>query len=194
MKNELVKKILPHVAAIVIFLLVSIIFCRPALEDNMLDQGDIDGWKGVAQNAIDYKAQHGHYPLWNPNVFGGMPNYMIIMEGKSVLPDLTGILSLGLPQPINQFFLACLSFYILCMALRVKPVVGIMGALAFAFATYNPIIIVAGHVTKMFAIAYMPLLLAGLIFTFEKRYWVDQLLPDDRSGSDNSYLPHYMDP
>jgi hypothetical protein len=173
MKNDMVKKALPHVIAIIIFLVVTMFFGRLALEGNMLDQGDIDGWRGIAQNAFDYKSQHGHYPLWNPNVFSGMPNYMIVMEGKSILPDITAILSFGLPQPINQFFIACLCFYILSLTVGARPIVGIFGALAFAFATYNPIIIEAGHVTKMFAIAYMPLLLAGLINVYEKRYWPD---------------------
>jgi hypothetical protein len=172
MKNDLVKKILPHLLAIIIFLIVSVLFCRPTLEGNVLEQHDIVGWKGMAQNAFDYKEKNGRFPLWNTNVFSGMPNYMIAMDGKSVLPDLTKILSLGLPQPISFFFLACICFYILCMALRARPVVGIFGAIAFAFATYNPIIIAAGHVTKMHAIAYMPLLLAGMILVFEKRYWL----------------------
>lgn len=172
MKNDLVKRIIPHIVAILIFLIVSIAFCRPALEGNVLNQHDIVGWKGMAQNAFDYKEKTGHFPLWNTNVFSGMPNYLIAMEGKSILPDLTKILSLGLPQPASFFFLAALCFYILCMALRARPIVGIFGALAFAFATYNPIIIAAGHVTKMYAIAYMPLLLAGLILIYEKKYWL----------------------
>jgi hypothetical protein len=172
MKNGLIQKALPHVVAILIFLIVTILFCRPTLEGNMLNQGDIDGWRGVANSAFEYKELHGHYPLWNPNVFSGMPNYLLVMDGKTIIPDLTKIFTLGLPEPINQFFLACLCFYILCLSLNARPVVGVLGALAFGFATYNPIIISAGHVTKMFAIAYMPLLLAGLINTFEKRYWL----------------------
>ena len=172
MKNELIKKILPHFIAILIFLIVAVIFCRPALQGNTLSQDDIVGWKGIAQNAFDYNERTGHFPLWNTNVFGGMPNFMIAQEGKSVLPDLTKIFSLGLPQPINFFFLACVCFYILCMVLRLRPIVGIFGALAFAFCTYNPIIISAGHVTKMYAIAYLPLLLAGVLAIYEKKYWL----------------------
>jgi hypothetical protein len=172
MKNDLVKKILPHFIAVLIFLLISVFFCRPALEGNELNQHDILGWKGVAQNAFDYKEKNGHFPLWNTNVFSGMPNYMIAMEGKSILPDLNAIIGLGLPVPINYFFIACVCFYILCLSLRIRPVIAIFGALAYAFATYNPVIISAGHVTKMFAIAYMPLLLAGLILTYEKKYWL----------------------
>lgn len=172
MKNILVRKALPHVLAILIFLIISVIFCRPALEGNVLDQHDIVGWKGMAQNAFDYKEQHGHFPLWNPALFSGMPNYLIAMGGKSILPDMNTVLSLGLPQPANMFFLASVCFYILCMAWGARPVVGIMGGLVYAFATYNPIIIAAGHVTKMFAIAYMPLLLAGMILVYTRRYWL----------------------
>ncbi len=176
MKNDLVKKILPHVIALVVFLIISVLFCRPALEGNALNQHDVAGWKGVAQNAFDYKEKNGHFPLWNTNVFSGMPNYMIAMEGKSILPNFNNIFGLGLPQPINFFFIACLCFYILCIALRLHPAVAIFGALTFAFATYNPIILAAGHITKMFAIAYTPLLLAGLVLTFEKRYWLGLVL------------------
>jgi hypothetical protein len=172
MKNGLLKKILPHFIAIVVFLIVSVLFAKPALEGKVLNQHDVVGWKGVSQGAFDYKEKHGHFPLWNTNVFSGMPNYMIAMEGKSIMPDLNKIISLGLPQPINFFFIACLCFYILCQALGVRNIIAVLGALAFAFATYNPIIIGAGHITKMYAIAYSPLFLAGLILTFEKKYWL----------------------
>ena len=172
MKNPLLKKVLPHIVAIVIFLVVSILFCKPALEGNVLNQHDTIGWKGMAQNAFEYKEKNGHFPLWNPNLFSGMPNYQVAMEGKSILPDFSKIFSLGLPKPINFFFLACICFYILCIALRIKPVVAILGSLAYAFSTYNAVIIAAGHETQMWATAFTPLLLAGLIFTFEKKYWL----------------------
>ena len=172
MKNGLVKKTLPHVVAILIFLIVSVLFCKPVLEGNVLNQIDVLGWKGMAQNAFDYKEKNGHFPLWNTNAFSGMPNYQIAMEGKSVLPDINKIFSLGLPDPIHYFFIACICFYILCLSLGLRPVIAILGALAFAFSTYNPVILSAGHMTKMLAIAYMPLLLAGLILTYDKKYWL----------------------
>jgi len=172
MKNDLLKKSLPHIFAILIFLIVAILFCKPAIEGNVLSQHDIIGWKGMAQNSFEYKEKNGHFPLWNPNLFGGMPNYQIAMEGKSVLPDTIKILTLWLPRPINFFFLACICFYILCMLLRARSVVGILGALAFAYSTYNPVIIFAGHVSQMLATSFMPLVMAGLICTFEKKYWL----------------------
>jgi hypothetical protein len=172
MKNPLLKKILPHIIAVSIFLIVSLLFCKPALEGNVLNQHDTIGWKGMAQNAFEYKAKYGHYPLWNPNLFSGMPNYQVAMEGKSILPNLSLIFTLGLPKPVYFFFIAALCFYILCMAFRIKPIVAILGSLGFAFSTYNTVIINAGHETQMFATAYTALLLAGLIFTFEKKYWL----------------------
>jgi len=172
MKNPLLKKALPHAIAILIFLVVSILFCKPALEGNVLNQQDTIGWKGMAQNAFEYKEKHGHFPLWNPNLFSGMPNYQVAMEGKSILPDLIKVFSFGLPQPISFFFLACVCFYVLCMALRIRPIGAIFGSLAYAFSTYNAVIINAGHETQMWAITFTPLLLAGLIFAFEKKYWL----------------------
>ncbi len=164
------KKLVPHVIAFVIFLAAAAYFGRPALEGNVLSQHDVLGWKGMAQNSFDYKEKNGTFPIWNTNLFGGMPNYQVAMEGKSILPDMNAIFSLGLPKPINFFFLACIAFYFLCLVLRINPYIGIAGALAFAYSSYNPIIIGAGHETKMYAIAYMPALLAGILLIFQKKY------------------------
>lgn len=172
MKNNWVKKAWPHIAAIILFVIVSAAYNMPALQGKVVSQHDIIGWKGAAQNAFEVKEKTGQFPLWNTNVFGGMPNYQIAMEGKSILPDLNKIIGLGLPKPINFFFISCLCFYILCMAMGFNTITGILGALAYAFSTYNPIIIGAGHDTKMMAIAYMPLLLAGILLIFNKKYWI----------------------
>ena len=172
MKNPLLKKILPHLIAIIVFLVVSVLFCKPILEGNVLNQHDNVGWKGMAQNSFEYKDKNGHYPLWNPNLFSGMPNYQIAIEGKSILPDMLKIFTLGTPKPINFFFLACLCFYILCLTLRVKPIIGMLGGLAFAFSTYNPVIVAAGHDTQMLATAMMPLIIAGILNIYEKKYWL----------------------
>lgn len=164
------KKLVPHVIAVVIFLAASAFFGRPALQGNVLSQHDVLGWKGMAQNSFEYKEKNGHFPLWNTNLFSGMPNYQVAMDSKSVLPDLNKVFTLGLPKPVSFFFLACISFYILSIVLRVNPYAGIACSLAFAFSTYNPIIIGAGHETKMWAISYMPALLAGIVLIFQKHY------------------------
>lgn len=173
--TPLVKKALPHVVAILVFLVVTVLFCKPVLDGKTLNQHDtgIDGWRGSAQNAFEVKEKTGTMPLWSTSVFSGMPNYQIAMEGKSALPvDLNQVFGLWLPKPMNFFFIACICFYILCLVLRLNPVIGVLGGLAFAYATYNPLIISAGHETKMLTIAYMPFLLAGLLLIFNKRYWM----------------------
>ncbi|MGF7231632.1 YfhO family protein, partial [Arachidicoccus sp.] len=106
----------------------------------------------------------------NTHLFSGMPNYQVAMDGHSFLPNFGDILTLWLPKPISFFFLACICFYILTQSFRIKPIIGVLASLAFAYATYTPIIIVAGHETKMLAMAYMPAMLAGLILLYEKRY------------------------
>lgn len=172
MKNAFLKKAVPHVIAVVLFLVVSALFCKPVLDGNVMNQHDNVGWKGMAQNAFEYKEKNGHFPLWNPNLFSGMPNYQVAMEGRSIMPDMVKVLTLGTPKPINFFFLACVCFYILCIALKVHPVIGMLGALAYSFSTYNPVILAAGHDTQILATAFMPLLMAGIIHIYEKNYWL----------------------
>ena len=166
------KKLLPHLIAIATFVIVSFMFCKPAFEGKVLQQHDIVSVNGMSKNALDYKEKFGTLPLWNTNLFSGMPNFQVLIEGPNYLPNFSSILSLGLPKPANFFFLACLCFYFLCIALRTNPYVGIFGALAFAYSTYDPVIISAGHDTKMMAIAYAPGLLAGLIWLYERKYWI----------------------
>ena len=166
------KKLLPHLIAIATFVIVSILFCKPAFEGKVLQQHDIVSVNGMAKNALDYREKFGHLPLWNTNLFSGMPNYQVAIEGPNYLLNFSKIMALGLPKPANFFFLACICFYLLCIALRSNPFVGIFGALAFAYSTYDPVIISAGHDTKMMAIAFAPALLAGLIWLYEKKYWI----------------------
>ena len=170
MKNLSWKQILPHVAAIVVFILVAVIYCKPAFQGQVLQQSDVIHWQGMAQDAITYHEQHGHYPLWNTHLFSGMPNYVIAMDQKTLMPLFNNILSLGLPKPASYFFIACLCFYLLCMAYRANYLVGILGSLAFAYCSFNPVIVMVGHDTQMLAIAYMPGVLAGLVWLYRKKY------------------------
>ncbi len=172
MQNALLKKALPHVAALLFFILVAAFFCWPALQGNQLDQHDNVSWKGMAQNSLEYKAAKGHFPLWNPTLFSGMPNYQVAMEGKSILPNLAEFFMLGLPKPMNFFFLACVCFYLLALTLGAAPMIATLVATGYAFSTYNPVIIAAGHDTQMIATAFLPLLLAGLLLTYHKKYWL----------------------
>ena len=174
MKSSWFKKLIPHGVAVLIFLVVAFIYCKPVLEGKVVAQHDITHWKGSIQQSVEYaKTHNGVYPLWTNSMFSGMPTFQIGYNNNNKIPWLAHqILSLGLPKPVNFFFLACICFYFLCVTLRVRSVFGILGALAFAYATYNPIITAVGHDTKMLSIAYMPALLASVILIYEKKYWL----------------------
>ncbi len=174
MKKINVKKLLPHLIALVVFVIVSIVYCKPALEGKVLNQHDTQGWKGTAQQSFEVKEKTGQFPLWTNSMFGGMPAYQIAGEPNTNIAKplnfFTEILSLGLPQPSVFFFLACLCFYLLCIVAGANVWVSMLGALSYAYATYNPVIIVAGHNTKMLAMAYAPAVLAGMLLIFQKKY------------------------
>ena len=110
-----IKLLLPHFIAVLIFLFVAVIFCRPALDSSLtLKQSDISSWQGMSHQSMEYKEQHGHYPLWITNMFCGMPGYQVAMDGSwSPLAIIDQTIQLHLPQPINFFFLACICFYFL---------------------------------------------------------------------------------
>ncbi len=178
MKKINFKAAIPHVIAIVIFLVVALIYCRPALQDKVLQQHDVSQWKGAIQNSVEYSKNHNDkYPLWTNGLFSGMPAYQIGGVGGNVVGGkIHQLITLGLPKPVHFFFLASICFYFLCVCLRIRPWIGIMGGLAFAYATYNPVIIAVGHDTKMLAIAYMPALLGAMLLLMDKKYWLGFVL------------------
>lgn len=167
------KKIIPHVLAIVIFLMIALVYCKPALEGKVLQQNDITQWKAMSKDIYNVKEATGEVPLWTNSMFSGMPGYLIAGKTNNVIPYyFTEALSLFLPKPFQFFFLACICFYILSQCVRVNTWVGVIGSLAYAYATYNPIIIAAGHDTKMLSIALLPGFIGSLILIYEKRYWL----------------------
>ncbi len=181
MKNitrDLLKRAFPHIVAILVFLVVAVIYCKPAFENKVLFQEDVLQWQGMARNSFQYKENHGHFPLWSNSMFSGMPAYQIAMDPRSVsIPELfSGVLTLFLKKPASFFFLACICFYFLASVLRVNPWIGIIGALAYAYATYNPVIVSVGHDTKMQAIALMPGIIGSVLLVCEKKYWTGMVL------------------
>ncbi|WP_440133798.1 YfhO family protein [Chitinophaga sancti] len=174
MKPDWSKKFLPHIIAIGVLLLLAIIYCKPVLDGQVLAQGDNIQWQAMARQSLDYKAAHGQAPLWTNSMFGGMPGYQIVLESREPfnISDLGKVFTLWMPKPINFFFLAGLSFYLLCSVLGTRSWIGLLGAVAYAYSSYDPIIVGAGHDTKMMAIAYIPAVLAGVILLTQKKYTI----------------------
>ena len=172
MLKSIFKSALPHIIAVAIFAIVAIIYCKPAIEGKVLQQQDITQWKGMAQDAMLYAEKNGHAPLWTNSMFGGMPTYQITgVPGFAYsIGILDQIFTLKLAEPISLFFLASLCFYFLAQVLGFNTIISVIGALGYSYATYNPIIVTVGHITKMHAIAYLPFFIAAILLIFQKKY------------------------
>ncbi len=172
MKNIDFKGMIPHAVAVGIFLLVSIVFCLPVFQGMAINQSDMSQVGGMAQQSKLFYQENGHYPLWINSLFSGMPGFQITMSATHsiTLNWFHKLFTLFLPQAPGLFFLACFSFYVLSQIVKVKPWIGILGALAYGFASYNAILIEVGHITKFAAMGYAPLLLGGIILLTDKKY------------------------
>lgn len=173
MKSPFLKKALPHLVAIVLFLIVAVVYCRPALEGKVVSQSDVQQWKEMARQSFEYKEKYGRFPLWIESAFAGMPAYTIAIDAGAAINYgwLGAAMTLGLPDPVSMFFLACVCFYILMCVLRIDPWIAVLASLAYAYSSYDPIIIGTGHVTKMWAIAWAPAVIAAFLMLLKRQYW-----------------------
>ena len=170
------KKYLPHLIALVTFLVVTFAYLYPTLQGNVIFGGDTAGFMGMSKEALDYNSKHDEQTLWTGSMFGGMPTYQICMhEPNSIVAHIDNCLRI-LPGPTYRVFLYLVGFYILLIAMGVSPYLSIAGAIAFAFGSYNLIIIVAGHNTKAVAIAYMAPIIASIYLAFKKKPWIGAAL------------------
>jgi hypothetical protein len=172
MNSVTLKKLLPHVIAIVVFLIVAIVYCKPIFDGKIVNQGDVLHWKGMAEQSAEFREKYGHYPLWTESAFSGMPAYTIDMESTSKITTgyLVNVLMFGLPKPMNYLFLACICFYILTQVLRINPYIGILSSIGYAYSTFDPVIIAVGHDTQIQAIGYAPAVLASFLLILQRKY------------------------
>jgi hypothetical protein len=170
-KISFLDDVLPHIIAIAFFLIVTVLFFKPVFFDNRsLQQHDIQQFQGSAKAIIDYRAATGEEALWTNSMFSGMPAYLISVEwGNKVIAYLKTALALGLPHPVANIYLAFLCYYIMLLAFRVRPYLAIAGAIAFGLSSYMVIGLIAGHNARIGALAFMPLVVAGIHLVFSGR-------------------------
>ncbi|WP_369752304.1 YfhO family protein [Flavobacterium sp. WC2409] len=173
---KIVNKFYPHALAIVGFLIVSLLYFYPVLQGKQIYQSDIAQYTGMAKEQNDFRASDHIEPYWTNSSFGGMPTYQL---GAKYPYDFIGAIDdvlRFLPRPADYLFLYFLGFYGLLLVLKTDPLKAFFGALAFGFSTYLIIILGVGHNAKAHAIAYMPLVIAGFILVYRKKYVVGGLL------------------
>ncbi|MDH6355326.1 diacylglycerol kinase [Dysgonomonas sp. PH5-45] len=181
LKNEqqpVWKRILPHAIAVVCFLLISVVYFSPVFQGKVLPQGDVQQFEGSAQEIVDYYNNEGESTAWTNSMFSGMPAYQIGIWGGS--PNFLDYLDAPLKAlgagTAGPLFASMLMAYILFCLMGFKPITAVLGAVAYGLSSYNIIIIDAGHVTKAWAIAYIPLILAGVAGLFRNKYLWGSLL------------------
>lgn len=145
-----------HFMAVGLFFIATYAYFQPQFHGHRLKQHDITQYKGMANETINFREAADEEPLWTNAMFGGMPTYQISTKySGNWFSNYSRALRLWLNSPAGIFFLYLIGFYIMLMCMRVKPLVAIFGAFAFAFSSYFIIILQAGHNTKAIAIGLM---------------------------------------
>jgi hypothetical protein len=167
---KIINKFYPHALAIFGFVFISLLYFYPVLQGKQIFQSDIAQYTGMAKEQNDFRASDHVEPYWTNSAFGGMPTYQL---GAKYPHDYIGAIDdtlRFLPRPADYLFLYFLGFYGLLLVLKIDPLKAFFGALAFGFSTYLIIILGVGHNAKAHAISYMPLVIAGFILVFRKKY------------------------
>ncbi len=156
-----------HFAVLAAFIIVAVAYFSPQFDGYGLKQHDIEQFKGMSNEIVHHREVTGEEPLWTNSMFGGMPatQISILYSGNVFKSLLSGFFKIFSP-PAGLFFLHLICFYILALCLRIKPLIGLFGALAFAFASYELIIMQAGHNSKAMAVAITPAVLGAFIYAF----------------------------
>jgi hypothetical protein len=177
MNQSFFKKALPHLVALAVIMIVMFAYFTPLFNGKVLKQYDVLQWKSTYQEIAQFEKASGERTFWTNSIFGGMPSYLIGASYKgNISSNILFYFSILFKHPSDTIFLLFACFYILLLAFEVSPWLAIIGSLAFAFSSFNFINIDAGHITKGNAIAFIPLVLAGMQITLHKNKWLGAIL------------------
>ena len=159
------------------FVGISFAYFSPVMQGKMIDMPDIKNHTGMSKEVVDFRNETGEEALWTNSMFSGMPAYQISTKSNgNLIQYVVKTISLGIPRPANLLFLYLLGFYILLLSLKVDYRLAAVGAIAFAFSSYFFIIIQAGHMTKAHAIAYVPMVVAAVLYTYRGKLFLGGVL------------------
>ena len=167
------KQWLPDVVAVVLFAIISFAYFFPAdIEGRILYRHDSSAGRGAGQEASEYHERTGKDTRWTNGLFSGMPTYQIAPSYKStkLLSKIEKAYHLWLPENVWFVFAYLLGFYILLRAFDFRQYLAMLGAVVWAFSSYFFIIIAAGHLWKVMALAYLPPLIAGIVLAYRGKY------------------------
>lgn len=166
------QRLWPHLAAVIGFIVLSIVYASPVLQGRKLNQYDDVQAKGAAREIVDYQKKTGEWSSWTNGMFAGMPAFLIAGDYPTSIPTKLGQgINKILPAPANYLLIGMLSAYILFLVMGTGGWLAALGGVSFAFATFNLVSLEAGHVSKVLAIMYAPGVLAGVLLAF-RRSWL----------------------
>jgi len=166
MDKNFFQRNLPHLIALIIFLAISFFYMKPVLDGKQLLGHDTESWMGMAKETIDYNEKNDDVALWSNSMFGGMPAFQISLDQPNNLLRYVELAIRIIPAPVFYLILYFIGFYVLLLSFRLNPWLALAGSIAFTFASYNFIIIAAGHNSKAITIAYMAPLIGSVFQTF----------------------------
>ena len=159
--------------AVLLFAVLAFAYFFPAdIEGRILYRHDASAGRGAGQESVEYLQKTGERSRWTNALFGGMPTYQMAPSYKSTdkLGTMIKIYHLFLPENVWYVFAYLLGFYILLRAFDFRQQLAALGSIIWAFSTYFLIIIAAGHIWKVWALAYLPPLIAGLVLAYRGKY------------------------
>src|SRR5690606_10438797 len=160
-----------HFAVIGIFIVISFIYFAPAWQGKSLMQQDVIQAQAMAREIVEFKDKDGKGPLWTNSMFSGMPSYQIwVSYPKNILTHVTRFFKTVFPNPIDTVLFYLIGAYMLFNIMRVNPWIAALGAIAFAFSSYNFIYLEAGHASKAYAIAFFAPVIGGVLLTLRGKY------------------------
>lgn len=170
------KKSLPHVVALVVFAAITMLFFMPQYSGKSLRQLDMVQYWGMGKDIVEHRDLHGEDPQWTGNAFSGMPAYMVEMDypGRLVKQLTDNVYFMG--QPAAYMFLAMAGFYLMLLLFGVNPWLAMVGGVGYGLSTYFPIIIGAGHVTKMMAMCWVAPLIGSIYYAYRRNRYLGALL------------------
>ena len=170
---KILKQWLPDVLAVVFFAVLAFAYFYPAdVQNRVLNQGDVSAGIGLGEESSQYQKRTGEQTRWTNAIFSGMPTYQIApsYSSTSTLSAVEKAYHLWLPDNVWYLFVYLLGFYILLRAFDFRQHLAALGAVLWAFSTYFLIIIAAGHLWKVMALAYLPPMIGGIVLAYRGKY------------------------
>ena len=170
---KILKQWLPDILVVILFAVLSYAYFFPAAtEGRILYRHDASAGRGAGQEQTEYLEKTGERTRWTNSLFGGMPTYQLApsYDSQDTLISISWLYRLGLPENVWYVFIYLLGFYILLRAFDFRQHLAALGSIIWAFSSYFFIIIAAGHIWKVIALAYLPPMIAGVVLAYKGKY------------------------